>query len=83
MVARIIPGKTIRGALHYYENKVDAGEASLILASGFAGEIQQMDFNQKLNRFKRLLELRPEVGTNTLHISLNFHSSEQLDNFTL
>ncbi|MEQ7801331.1 relaxase/mobilization nuclease domain-containing protein [Pedobacter sp. ASV1-7] len=83
MVARIIPGKTIRGALHYNENKVDQGEASLILASGFAGDIEQMNFNQKLNRFKHLLELRPEVGTNTLHISLNFHSSEQLDNFTL
>jgi hypothetical protein len=83
MVARIIPGKNIRGALHYNENKVDAGEASLILASGFAGDIEQMNFNQKLNRFKHLLALRPEVGTNTLHISLNFHSSEQLDNFTL
>ncbi|TCC98450.1 relaxase/mobilization nuclease domain-containing protein [Pedobacter hiemivivus] len=83
MVARIIPGKTIRGALHYNENKVDHGEASLIMASGFAGEIQQMNFNQKLNRFKHLLELRPEVRTNTLHISLNFHSTEQLDNFTL
>ncbi|MFA4867827.1 MAG: relaxase/mobilization nuclease domain-containing protein [Pedobacter sp.] len=83
MVARIIPGKTIRGALHYNENKMEQGEASLILASGFAGDIEQMTFNQKLNRFKHLLELRPEVGTNTLHISLNFHSSEQLDNFTL
>ncbi|MEQ7802078.1 relaxase/mobilization nuclease domain-containing protein [Pedobacter sp. ASV1-7] len=83
MVARIIPGKTIRGALHYNENKVNEGEASLIMASGFAGEIEQMNFNQKLNRFKHLLELRPDVGTNTLHISLNFHSSEQLDNFTL
>jgi hypothetical protein len=83
MVARIIPGKTIRGALHYNENKVVQGEASLIMASGFAGEIEQMNFNQKLNRFKHLLELRPEVRTNTLHISLNFHSTEQLDNFTL
>lgn len=83
MVAKISAGKSIRGALHYNENKVDEGEASLILASGFAGEIQQMNFNQKLNRFQHLLELKPEVKTNAVHISLNFHSSEKLDNLAL
>ncbi|NQX42347.1 Relaxase/Mobilisation nuclease domain-containing protein [Pedobacter steynii] len=83
MVAKINAGKSIRGALHYNENKVNEGEANLIMASGFAGEIEQMNFNQKLNRFQHLLELNPNVKTNAVHISLNFHSSENLDNSEL
>jgi hypothetical protein len=83
MVAKIKIGKNIRGALHYNENKVVEGEADLILASGFAGDIEKMNFNQKLQRFENLLMLKPNVKTNTLHISLNFDSTEKLDNETL
>jgi len=78
MVARIKIGKSIRGILHYNENKVAEGEAKLILASGFAGEIEQMTFMNKLKRFEHLTQLKPTVETNALHISLNFHSSEQI-----
>ncbi len=80
MVARIITGKSIRGILHYNENKVSAGEAKLIMASGFAGEIERMGLLQKLHRFEHLQRLKPTVKTNALHISLNFDASEQLDN---
>lgn len=62
--------------LHYNENKIETGEASLIMASGFAGDIETLRFGQKLNRFNRLLQLKPNVKTNAVHISLNFHSSE-------
>ena len=51
--------------LHYNENKVNESEASLILASGFAGDIEQMNFNQKLNRFNHLLQLKPMPCTST------------------
>lgn len=78
MVARIEIGKSIRGILHYNENKVSEGEATLILASGFAGEIEKMGFESKLKRFQHLTELKPSVETNALHISLNFDSSEQI-----
>ncbi len=83
MVAKIGTGKSIRGMLHYNENKVTAGEASLILASGFAGEIEKMNFNQKLQRFNHLTDLKPNVKTNALHISLNFDASENLSNAKL
>lgn len=83
MVAKISIGKSIRGMLHYNENKVKDKEASLIMASGFAGEIGQMNFNQKLQRFKHLTELKPSVKTNAMHISLNFDSSEKLNNAKL
>lgn len=78
MVAKIITGKSLRGALHYNENKVLEGKAELILASGFAGDIERMNFNQKLHRFENLLMLNPKVKTNTLHISLNFDADEKL-----
>ncbi|CAM4388468.1 Relaxase/Mobilisation nuclease domain-containing protein [Pedobacter westerhofensis] len=78
MVARIKIGTSIRGILHYNENKVAEGEAKLILASGFAGEIENMTFHNKLQRFEHLTELKPTVKTNALHISLNFDSSEKI-----
>ena len=83
MVAKIITGKSLRGALHYNENKVLEGKAELILASGFAGDIERMNFNQKLQRFENLLMLKPNVKTNTLHISLNFDSAEKITDETL
>ncbi len=83
MVAKIESGKSIRGILHYNENKVAGGEAQLILASGFAGEIDKMDFMQKMTRFKHLTNLNAKVKTNALHISLNFDASDKLDNTKL
>ncbi|KIA90932.1 hypothetical protein OC25_23825 [Pedobacter kyungheensis] len=83
MVAKIESGKSIRGILHYNENKVGAGEAVLIMASGFAGDIEAMNFNQKLNRFQHLTALNTAVKTNALHISLNFDASDEPDNFRL
>lgn len=79
MVAKIKIGKSIRGILHYNEHKVMGGDARLILASGFAGEVENMDFEHKLKRFEHLTALKPSVKTNALHISLNFHSSENID----
>jgi len=83
MVAKIIIGKKLRGALHYNENKVAESQADLLLASGFAGDIDQMNFHQKLQRFENLLMLKPSVKTNTLHISLNFDAVEKMDYVTL
>jgi hypothetical protein len=79
MVARIKIGKSIRGILHYNEHKVEAGTARLLLANSFATEIIKADFAMKLRRFEYLNELKPSVKTNALHISLNFDSSEKLD----
>lgn len=80
MVAKIKIGKSISGILHYNENKVSEGSASLILASGFAGDIDKMNVQQKITRFQHLTELKSSVKTNALHISLNFEASEEIDN---
>ncbi|MFC0321189.1 MULTISPECIES: relaxase/mobilization nuclease domain-containing protein [Olivibacter] len=78
MVAKIMIGKSIRGILHYNEQKVAEGSATLIMASGFADDIKKLNFAHKLTRFEHLTNLKPSVKTNALHISLNFHSSEKL-----
>lgn len=83
MVAKIISGKNIRGILHYNENKVDQGSATLILANGFAGEVSTMTVKQKYERFEHLLWMKPSVKTNALHISLNFDPAEKLNDRTL
>lgn len=80
MVAKIKIGTSIRGILHYNENKVTDREAKLILASGFAGEIENMTFQNKVQRFQHLTELKPSVETNAVHISLNFDASEKITN---
>ncbi len=79
MVAKIVTGKSIRGILVYNENKVQQGTAQLIMASGFALEIEKLNFHQKLLRFTKLSQLNPTVRTNAMHISLNFDPSDGLD----
>ncbi|RZK43403.1 MAG: relaxase [Pedobacter sp.] len=79
MVARIVSGKSIRGMLSYNESKVVQGEAKLILASGFATDIDRLNFHQKLYRFEQLTRLNSRVKTNAMHISLNFHIKDQMD----
>jgi Relaxase/Mobilisation nuclease domain len=80
MVAKIMIGKSVQGALTYNEQKVIEGKAQLILAGGFASDIEQLNFNQKLQRFEHLTALNPRVKTNALHISLNFDAAEKLTN---
>lgn len=83
MVARIVSGKSVRGMLSYNETKVEQGEAKLILASGFATDIDKLNFHQKLFRFEQLTRLNSRVKTNAMHISLNFHSNDQINPATL
>ncbi|TKB97261.1 relaxase/mobilization nuclease domain-containing protein [Pedobacter cryotolerans] len=79
MVAKIKFGKSMRGILIYNENKVEKGEAKIILASGFAVDIDRINLDQKIQRFKNLTDLNPTVKTNALHISLNFDAADKLD----
>ncbi|RZM00699.1 MAG: relaxase, partial [Pedobacter sp.] len=83
MVAKISFGKSIRGILIYNEDKVQKGDAELLLASGFATEITNLNLQQKTGRFEKLNRLNPNVKTNTMHISLNFDPSEKLNTQTL
>ncbi|MDQ7948457.1 MAG: relaxase/mobilization nuclease domain-containing protein, partial [Pedobacter sp.] len=79
MVARIRCGKSIRGILTYNEDKVEQGQAKVLLASGFATEIERLNFHQKLFRFEQLTQFNARSKTNAMHISLNFHADDKLD----
>ncbi|RZM30606.1 MAG: relaxase [Pedobacter sp.] len=79
MVAKIKFGKSIRGILIYNETKVEKKKATIILASGFAVDIDRLNLDQKIQRFKNLTDLNPTVKTNAMHISLNFDASDKLD----
>jgi hypothetical protein len=79
MVVKIKMGKNMRGILIYNENKVQIGQANLILASGFALDIDRLNLTQKIQRFEKLTDLNPRVKTNAMHISLNFDLLDNLD----
>lgn len=78
MVAKIKFGKSMRGILTYNETKVEKNEATIILASGFAVDIDRLNLDQKIQRFRNLTDLNPTVKTNAMHISLNFDASDKL-----
>ncbi|WP_200979890.1 relaxase/mobilization nuclease domain-containing protein [Echinicola sp. 20G] len=77
MVVRITTGKSIKGVLHYNENKVGQGQAKLLFASGFLENNPSFQF--KINRFHELSQLNRRTKTNAVHISLNFSPDDQLD----
>lgn len=79
MVAKIISGKSLIGALNYNEKKVTQGKAELITENGYAKDIFDMNFYDKLLRLTDLAERNIKVVTNTVHISLNFDPSEQIN----
>lgn len=79
MVAKIISGKSLIGALNYNEKKVEHGKARLISENGYAKDIDKMNFYDKLLRLTDLAERNNRVVTNTVHISLNFDPGEQIE----
>jgi hypothetical protein len=78
MVARINTSKNIGKALNYNEQKLKAGTAEIISATGFIKDVGKLNFYDKMNYFERLITLNDRTVTNTLHVSLNFDPSEQL-----
>jgi hypothetical protein len=83
MVARIVSGKSIRGMLVYNEQKIESGEAAILLANGFATDINNLNLHQKLYRFQQLTKLNTRSKTNAMHVSLSFHKDDNLDAFKL
>jgi hypothetical protein len=78
MVTKIVSGKSIRGMLHYNEDKVAEHQAKLILSSGFAADTTGMSLAQKLRRFENRTMLNGRVKTNAIHITLNFDAQDKL-----
>jgi hypothetical protein len=79
MVAKITVPNSIKRALNYNEQKMKEGKAECIYAHNFLKEASQLNFYEKLNRFKGLIELNKRATTNTVHISLNFAVTERIE----
>lgn len=80
MVARIVTGKKIKGAVNYNEEKVRAGKATLILAENYLKPAEQLSLQERLGRLSDLAKMNERVKTNCVHVSLNFEPGESLSN---
>ena len=76
MVAVIKTGHSIHRIFNYNENKVRVGVAECIGAGNYPIDSDKMSLSMKLNRFLKQVELNENVKRNSVHISLNFHTSE-------
>ncbi|RTY77471.1 relaxase [Flavobacterium sp. LS1P28] len=76
MVAIIKTGHSIHKVFYYNENKVKEDVAECIGAGNYSIDVDKMSGTIKLNRFLKQLELNENVKRNSVHISLNFHRSE-------
>lgn len=78
MVAVIGIGASIRRAFFYNENKLSDGDATLLTVNNMPSVKAGEDPEVRLKTLLKVTSLRPDVGRNTLHISLNFSPEEQL-----
>jgi len=82
MVA-IITFPNLYRAFMYNEHKVEDGVAVALHAHLYTNDVNMLSRKEKLMRLQRLCELRPDVETNTMHVSLNFHAADNLDEMKL
>ena len=62
--------KALAGHLNYNEQKVKSGKAKCLYAAYFLQAAKELNFYQKLERFKHQNSLNQSAKTNTLHIAL-------------
>jgi hypothetical protein len=79
MVAKIIRGSSLSNTLNYNEQKVQLGDAQCIGAVNYPKDLEQLNFYDKLHRLEFQAELNERVKANSVHISLNFADTDQLD----
>lgn len=80
MVAKVNSGKNILGILNYNENKVKEGLATCIHENMFGCSVERLTFKSKLNGLKNFLNKNQRATSKAVHISLNFHSTDKLNN---
>ncbi len=78
----INPSQSIKRSLWYNEQKVMQKQAVCILAENFLKDADRLTYEDKMQRFKRRLELNEDVST-SYHISLNFDPSDKLSTRSL
>ncbi len=79
MGARIKRTQSLSRSLNYNEKKVKLRGAECILAVNYPKDLEALNFYDKLHRLEHQAELNERVKANSVHISLNFHESDQLN----
>lgn len=81
MVVRLLTGKNIAGALLYNEQKVRGGDAERLAAGNFPDpQTALISWLAKREMLEFLASRNPRVEKPTVHLSLAFHPTEQLNN---
>src|SRR6478672_1617327 len=78
MVAVIHASSSLRSAMNYNEQKVKEQAATCLAAGHYPKDVEDLSFNQKLNRLQNQADLNIKTKVNSVHISLNFDPSEKL-----
>lgn len=76
MVAVINTGHSVRSVFNYNENKVSEGAAECIGEGNYPMDVSRMNPAMKLGRLLHQNALNGNVKRGSVHISLNFHPSE-------
>lgn len=76
MVAVINTGSSVRSIFNYNENKIEAEKAELIGDGNYPVEASGLQRDLRLKLLLKQLELNTNVKRGSVHISLNFDSSE-------
>ncbi len=76
MVAVINTGSSVRSIFNYNENKVEADKAELIGEGNYPLDASELSKEHRLKLLLKQLELNTNVKRGSVHISLNFDSSE-------
>lgn len=76
MVAIIKTGSSIHNIFNYNENKLKEGKAELIGEGNYPIDAADLSISMRLNRFLKQNALNENVKRNSVHITLNFDSSE-------
>jgi hypothetical protein len=79
MVARIKRVNHLAGTLNYNEQKVKEGVAECIHAVNYPKDLERLNFYDKLHRLQHQAALNERVRANSVHITLNFADSDQLE----
>jgi hypothetical protein len=78
MVVRMKTANSVLRAFNYNENKVTAGVATCIMASGYPKDLYELTKGQRVNRLIHQSDLNTTAQKKAIHISLNFHPSEKI-----
>ena len=83
MVAIIHFIKSVQRPVRYNERKVEKGQAECLLAQNYLRDVADMTIQQKILLLQKRNDLNERCLKKTIHISLNFHPSENLPRETL